>query len=471
MSDDRSSDSVSEGDLVRDSMASVVGVGRGLWLLPLDVTFKTVGLRYGWLKALFERTPARLLAGLGQLRAERAAWRAVRNVPAYRRFLRTRASAADRCSRSASWGACPRPTSARTSIGSASSNAASMARSPTRARRSTSRAARRALRTTGSAGVASERSPTGTSASSPATPSARRPLVTINAFSMGAWAAGLQHEPRDDAPRDRQVDRPRHRQDPLDARLPGPRLSVPHLRLSTVPQAPPRRGRPSRVPVGRLPAARPRRRRGDDRGASGPPPGPLPIGVLGLRRNRHRDRHGRRIAGERRDPPPRPRPTGRPRGALRPRLAPADGLPVQPAHPLPRGQRGAARSCARSAASTCSPRGSATTSTTRAASSTYATAAATLRRLRLRHRDLGTAPETAGPRGLLPWVRPIPLPVPVDPRSPRRDDQRHGREHLSRGHRDGRLPGRRPHPEAPFVPAVGRSTTRPGRRDRRSRSS
>ena len=67
--------------------ASVVGVGRGLWLFPLDVTFKTVGLRYGWLKALFERTPAWILAGLGQLRAERAAWRAVRNVPAYRRFL------------------------------------------------------------------------------------------------------------------------------------------------------------------------------------------------------------------------------------------------------------------------------------------------------------------------------------------------------------------------------------------------
>jgi len=30
-----------------------VGVGRGLWLFPLDVTFKTVGLRYGWLKVAF----------------------------------------------------------------------------------------------------------------------------------------------------------------------------------------------------------------------------------------------------------------------------------------------------------------------------------------------------------------------------------------------------------------------------------
>jgi phenylacetate-CoA ligase len=67
--------------------ASVVGIGRGLWLFPLDATFRTVGLRYGWLKALFERTPAPVLAGLGQLRAERAAWRASRRVPAYRRFL------------------------------------------------------------------------------------------------------------------------------------------------------------------------------------------------------------------------------------------------------------------------------------------------------------------------------------------------------------------------------------------------
>jgi phenylacetate-CoA ligase len=72
---------------LRDWMAWIVGVGRGLWLLPLDVTFRTVGLRYGWLKALFERTPARILAGLGQLRAERAAWRAIRSVPAYRGFL------------------------------------------------------------------------------------------------------------------------------------------------------------------------------------------------------------------------------------------------------------------------------------------------------------------------------------------------------------------------------------------------
>jgi phenylacetate-CoA ligase len=71
----------------RDLAASFVGIGRGVWLFPLDATFRTVGLRYGWLKTLFERTPAPILAGLGQLRAERAAWRASRHVPAYRRFL------------------------------------------------------------------------------------------------------------------------------------------------------------------------------------------------------------------------------------------------------------------------------------------------------------------------------------------------------------------------------------------------
>ena len=67
--------------------ASFVGVGRGLYLFPLDTIFRTVGLRYGWLKSLFTRTPAPIMAGLGQLRAERAAWRAARRVPAYGRFL------------------------------------------------------------------------------------------------------------------------------------------------------------------------------------------------------------------------------------------------------------------------------------------------------------------------------------------------------------------------------------------------
>jgi phenylacetate-CoA ligase len=71
-----------------DGFASFVGIGRGLWLFPLDTMFRTVGLRYGWLKTLFNATPAPVLNGIGRLRAERAAWRATRSVPAYGRYLR-----------------------------------------------------------------------------------------------------------------------------------------------------------------------------------------------------------------------------------------------------------------------------------------------------------------------------------------------------------------------------------------------
>jgi phenylacetate-coenzyme A ligase PaaK-like adenylate-forming protein len=71
----------------RQGLASFVGVGRGIWLLPLDTMFRVVGLRYGWLKALFNATPPAVLAGVARLRAERAAWRAARRVPAYHDFL------------------------------------------------------------------------------------------------------------------------------------------------------------------------------------------------------------------------------------------------------------------------------------------------------------------------------------------------------------------------------------------------
>jgi phenylacetate-CoA ligase len=84
------------GRAARAGAASFVGFGRGIWLMPLDVTFKTVGLRYGWLKALFIATPAPLLRGIGRLRAERAAWRATRRVPAYGRFLESRGISVER---------------------------------------------------------------------------------------------------------------------------------------------------------------------------------------------------------------------------------------------------------------------------------------------------------------------------------------------------------------------------------------
>jgi len=73
--------------LGRVGLASFVGVGRGVWLLPLDATFRTVGLRYAWLRTLFIGTPAPLLRAIGRLRAERAAWRAIRQVPGYGAFL------------------------------------------------------------------------------------------------------------------------------------------------------------------------------------------------------------------------------------------------------------------------------------------------------------------------------------------------------------------------------------------------
>jgi len=70
-------------------LAAGLGFGRNAWLLPLDLTFRTVGLRYGWLKSLFDHAPPRALAMTGRLRAERAAWRAVQQVPGYRAYLRT----------------------------------------------------------------------------------------------------------------------------------------------------------------------------------------------------------------------------------------------------------------------------------------------------------------------------------------------------------------------------------------------
>lgn len=68
-------------------IATFAGRARNLWLLPLDATFKTVGLRFGWLRWLFTVTPPRVLATMGRLRAERATWRACRRVPAYRELL------------------------------------------------------------------------------------------------------------------------------------------------------------------------------------------------------------------------------------------------------------------------------------------------------------------------------------------------------------------------------------------------
>jgi phenylacetate-CoA ligase len=73
--------------IARHFIAWVFGLGRNVWLLPLDLTFRFVGIRYGWLKWLFETVPPGALALTGRLRAERAVWRAIRRVPAYRAYL------------------------------------------------------------------------------------------------------------------------------------------------------------------------------------------------------------------------------------------------------------------------------------------------------------------------------------------------------------------------------------------------
>jgi phenylacetate-CoA ligase len=80
----------------RHVLAWVLGLGRNVWLFPLDVMFRVVGVRYGWLKGLFDAVPARVLAVTGRLRAERAVWRAVRLVPAYRSYLQSVGIDADR---------------------------------------------------------------------------------------------------------------------------------------------------------------------------------------------------------------------------------------------------------------------------------------------------------------------------------------------------------------------------------------
>lgn len=68
-------------------LASVVGLARAVWLFPLDLTFMALGIRYGWITALFKHAPAPFMRFMGRLRAERAAWRAIRLVPAYRALL------------------------------------------------------------------------------------------------------------------------------------------------------------------------------------------------------------------------------------------------------------------------------------------------------------------------------------------------------------------------------------------------
>ncbi|MES2208861.1 MAG: phenylacetate--CoA ligase family protein [Chloroflexota bacterium] len=97
----------STGTVARHLVAWILGLGRNAWLFPLDVTFRFVGIRYGWLKALFQTVPPQVLAITGRLRAERAAWRALHRVPAYRARLRSAGIDPDRLPPAGILGAVP----------------------------------------------------------------------------------------------------------------------------------------------------------------------------------------------------------------------------------------------------------------------------------------------------------------------------------------------------------------------------
>jgi phenylacetate-CoA ligase len=179
------------GTVARHFMAWTLGLGRSLWLLPLDATFRFVGIRYGWLKWLFETMPPRLLAVTGRLRAERAVWRAIRRVPAYRDHLETFAIDPDRLPPAAILEAVPE-TDKRSYID----------RYPIAQRCVDGRIAFRGVTLDESSGS------TGTPynwirGSAERTVAQRNiaffaryafgpgDLVTLNAFSMGAWATGF----------------------------------------------------------------------------------------------------------------------------------------------------------------------------------------------------------------------------------------------------------------------------------------
>ncbi|HEX6868289.1 MAG TPA: hypothetical protein VF119_05760, partial [Candidatus Limnocylindrales bacterium] len=313
--------------LTRIGLASFVGFGRGIWLFPLDATFKTVGLRYGWLRALFIGTPAPLLRTIGRLRAERAAWRATRRVPAYGAFLGAsgvdvaglfplgvlgklpetdklgyvdRYGLLDRCV----GGTVPFPgTTLDESSGSTGTpyNWIRGRREREVAHRNIGFFARYAF---GSG-----------------------PLVTLNAFSMGSWAAGFNMS----------LGMMRHG----IVKSIGPDLDK---ILSTLVYLGPthrfliagyppflkhlldegeRRGFPwADYELHALVGGE-----GHDRGAARPPARALRLRLLGLRCDRHRDRHGRRVAGVDRRPQARPGPAGHRAAALRIRFQAADGLP------------------------------------------------------------------------------------------------------------------------------------------------
>ena len=296
----------------RDWLATIVGVGRGAWLFPLDVDVPDL------------RPPLRLDEGRVRPYAtvdpcrDRPAARRTSCLAGHPQGARLRAIPFG--GRSGGWG----PAASRHPSAAARNGQADLRR-PLRPGRAVHRRSihvrryddRRIERLDRHAVQLDPRAPR--ARGRPSQHRLLRPLRLRDRAARddqrvldGRLGGRLQHEPRDDAPRDREVDRTRSRQDPVDAGLSRADLPVPDLGLSALPQAPARRGRPPRLPVGGVPDPRARRRRGHDRGAARLPARAIRVRLFGLRRDRHRDRDGRRVAGQHRRPPPRPGPARRP---------------------------------------------------------------------------------------------------------------------------------------------------------------
>ena len=324
--------------VARHFVAWTFGLGRNVWLLPLDVAFRSVGIRYGWLKWLFETVPPPVLAITGRLRAERATWRAIRRVPAYRDYLERNRIDPDGLPPAAILRAVPETDKA--SYIDPLPDRPALCRGPDRVQ------GRHDRRVEWLHGDAVQLDPRGRRTKR--RPSQHRVLRALRVRRRrpghaqrvldGRLGDRLQHVARDEPPWAREVDRAGHPEDPLLARGPRPVASLPDQRLSAVHQAPARRGRPSGLSVGVVPDVRARRRGRDGGGAPRPAPRAVRGRLLRLRRDRPRDRHGRRVPGQRRPPAPGPGTARHPGGIVRGRPAAADGLPVQPPRALPRGQ-------------------------------------------------------------------------------------------------------------------------------------
>ena len=448
------------GRATRDAFAAFVGFGRGIWLFPLDTMFRTVGLRYGWLKALFTAAPPPLIRGIGLLRAERAAWRASRRVPAYGRYLEEsgvdvaslfplgilrhlpetdkksyvdRYGLLERCV----GGAVPYPgTTIDESSGSTGTpyNWIRGRKEREVAHRNIGFFARYAFGTA--------------------------PLVTINAFSMGAWAAGMNMS----------MGMMRHGivksvGPDVDKILSTLAYLGPTYRF-LISGYPPflkhlidegeRRGFPwadyelhglvggegmteelRDVLLARFASVFSGYGATDiEIGMAGE----SPVSIAVRRLARARPDIGRALFG------------------------PDSRLPmVFQYNPLIHYMEVNALGeviCTVSRLDLLAPRIRYNVHDSGGIVE-FAKVARVLRTFGFDLDRLGESPEVHGPRGPLPWAQPDPAAVPVDPRPARRDDQRHGLEHLPRGHRVRPLPGPARRAAAPLVHALGRR-----RRDR-----